>query len=301
VETTNTVAMIEQYFSWANMVPAPAYMALGVGIATVLAGAAAAIWAARRSVRPRAPDDTAIREQLIGPAALILLPFLFWMFGPNARHFVLTLAGFSILTGWAITKFYVPRFTPVLASVLSLIAANQVLTEAARPALLRMNAAHSVYRPPPEFRTTFTIAPLGLSWQHHAALDARWHKWDELGDMTATSCEANTVIFSDNAEQLISRFFVAGGKLEPSNLFLVHGFIAYSGNIGAHRYVFISKMSGWPKDAVAEVLADATFDDYKLDASKNWPSYGVSDSIALKESETSRCAASLDFLMLMSV
>ena len=38
-----------------------------------------------------------------------------------------------------------------------------------------------------------------------------------------------------------------------------------------------------------------------MDASKNWPSYGVSDSIALKESETSRCAASLDFLMLMSV
>jgi hypothetical protein len=38
-----------------------------------------------------------------------------------------------------------------------------------------------------------------------------------------------------------------------------------------------------------------------LDASKNWPSYGVSDSIAVKESETSRCAASLDFLMLMSV
>jgi hypothetical protein len=39
----------------------------------------------------------------------------------------------------------------------------------------------------------------------------------------------------------------------------------------------------------------------ELDASKNWPSYGVSDSIALKESETSRCAASLDFLMLLSV
>ena len=39
----------------------------------------------------------------------------------------------------------------------------------------------------------------------------------------------------------------------------------------------------------------------QMDASKNWPSYGVSDSIALKESETSRCAASLDFLMLLSV
>jgi cytochrome c peroxidase len=38
----------------------------------------------------------------------------------------------------------------------------------------------------------------------------------------------------------------------------------------------------------------------KLDASKNWPSYGVSDSIAVKESETSRCAASLDFSILTS-
>src|ERR1700745_1349951 len=107
-------------------------MALGAGIATVLAGTAAGIWAIRRSVRPRVPDDTTIREQLIGPAVLILVPFVFWMFDPIARHFILTVAGFAILTGWAITKFSGPRFAPVFVSVLTLIAANQVLSEAVR-------------------------------------------------------------------------------------------------------------------------------------------------------------------------
>jgi hypothetical protein len=286
VETTRADAVIEQFFSWANVVQAPAYMALGAGIATVAAGAAAGIWALRRSVRPRAPDDTTIREQLIGPASLILVPYAFWMFGPIARHFILAVAGFSILTGWAITKFSGPRFAPAFVSVLTLIAANQVLSEAVRPTLLRMNAARSVYRTPPEFLTTFTFAPLGLSWRHHAALDARWHKWNEVGDMVATSCEANTVIFSDNAEQLIARFFAAGGKQDRSNLFLVHGFNAYSGNLGAHHYVFIPKLTGYPKDAVAEVLADTGFDDYKLYADPILPS--IYDKVAIPPARMAR-------------
>jgi hypothetical protein len=46
---------------------------------------------------------------------------------------------------------------------------------------------------------------------------------------------------------LTARFFAAGGKLDRSNLFLVHGFNAYSGNIGAHHYVFLPKLTGWPK------------------------------------------------------
>jgi hypothetical protein len=171
-------------------------------------------------------------------------------------------------------------------AALGLIAANQVLSEAVRPALLRRNAARSLYRPPPEFLTTFTLAPLGLSWQHHAALDARWHKWNEVGDMAATSCEANTVIFSDNAEQLIARFFAAGGKLDRSNLFLVHGFSAYSGNIGAHHYVFIPKLTGWPNDAVAEVLADPAFDNYKLYADPILPS--IYDKVAIPPARMAR-------------
>jgi hypothetical protein len=286
VETTR-VSIVLEYFSWTNVVPGLAYMALGVGIATVLAGAAAAIWAIKRSVQPRVPDDTtAIREQLIGPAALILVSYGFWMFLPVSRHFTLTLAGFSILVGWTISKLSARRSALAFVAALGLIAANQVLSEAVRPALLRMNAARSVYRPPPEFLTTFTLAPLGFSWQHHAALDARWHKWNEVGDLAATSCEANTVIFSDNAEQLIARFFAASGRLDRSNLFLVHGFHAYSGNIGAHHYVFIAKLTGYPNDAVAEVLADPAFDDYKLYADPILPS--IYDKVAIPPARMAR-------------
>lgn len=285
VETTR-VSIVLEYFSWTNVASALAYMALGVGIATVLAGAAAGIWAIKRSVQPRAPDDTTICEQLIGPAALILVPYAFWMFLPISRHFTLTVAGFSRLVGWTISKLSARRSAPAFVAVLGLIAANQVLSEAVRPVLLHMNAARSVYRSPPEFLTTFTFAPVGLTWRHHAALDARWHKWIDVGNFAATSCEANTVIFGGEAELLISRFFAAGGKLDRSNIFLLHGFHAYSGNIGAHHYVFIPKDTGWPKDAVAEVLADPAFDDYKLYADPILPS--IYDKTAIPPARLAR-------------
>ena len=179
-------------------------MALGCGIATVLFGASAGAFVIIKSLRTETRADAKIAaEQLLGPAELILIPLLFWHLDPPpSRHFILTLAGFAILSGWGLSRLSAFRYVPAFAVVLGLIAANQILSEAVRPALLRMNAAHSRYRPAPEMYTTFTMAPLGLIWEHHRALNERGHKWNVIGDMVATSCEANTFILSNNAEQL---------------------------------------------------------------------------------------------------
>jgi hypothetical protein len=260
----NGAGFFEQFYHWSNVVPGLVYMSLGCGIATVLVGTGVVVFVIIRLVRSRTLDDIKNTvDQLIGPIALTLVPFAFWIANPQpSRHFLLVLAGFSILIGWAISHLSF-RLVPALVTVLGLIATNQVLSEAARPALLRINAARSPYRPPPEFYNTFTHAPLGWSWQHHAALKSRLLRWKALGDMVATACDANTVIFSDESEQIFSRLY-AGGAPVQSSVSDIHGFVAYSGTREAHHFVFISKMTGWPKDAVATILADPNFNNYQL-------------------------------------
>jgi hypothetical protein len=257
--------VFERFFSWSNVVRAFAFMPLGCGIATVVVAVGLGFLVIAGKIRPRVADAYKVTlEQLIGPIALVLVPFVFWLGNPApSRHFILVLAGFSILIGWAISNWPALRFAPVLTAVIGLIVANQVLSEAVRPTLLRMNAAGSAFHLPPEFYTTFDHAPLGWTWQHHAAVDARWHQVDALGDILATSCDANTVIFTDEAEHFIHRFFAAGWRLDPSKTF-IHGANAFSGNLGAHYYVIMPKWTAYPKDVVAEVLADPSFDDYKL-------------------------------------
>ncbi|MGH6868237.1 MAG: hypothetical protein ACREDA_05060 [Methylocella sp.] len=263
----------EYFYRWMNVVPGFAYMSLGCGIATVLVAAGGVVLLVIRSVRPSVAADTkGTLQQLIGPIALILVPFVFWIANPApARHFVLVLAGISILIGWAIGNLPAVRFMPVLTGVLGLIVANQALSVAVRPTLLLVRAARSPYRRPPERHNSFTMAPVGWSWQHHAALEARLLQWKALGDMVATSCDTNTVIFSDQSEQIFSRLYARGASVQAS-VILVNGFIGLSGAHGARHYVFIAKMTGWPKDAVAAVLADPSFDNYQLYADPYLPS-----------------------------
>jgi hypothetical protein len=282
----NGRGFFEQFYHWSNVVPAIVYMSLGCGIATVL-GAGVVVMVIIRRVRSSAADDVkGTLEQLISPIALILVPFVFWVANPQpSRHFLLVLAGISILIGWAVSNLPTFRFVPALVTVLGLIVANQVLSEAVRPTLLRMNATRSPYHRPPEPHATFTHAPLGWIWQHHATLESRLLRWKAFGDMVATGCDANTVIFSDESEQIFSRLY-AGGASVQSSVSDIHGFIAFGGTLGAHHFVFISKMTGWPKDAVATVLADSSFDNYQLYADPYLPS--IYDKMTIPVSRLAR-------------
>ena len=70
--------VFEQFYRWSNVVPGLAYMSLGCGIATVLVGIGALILIIARNVRPRASHDVKkTLEQLIGPIALVVVPFVF--------------------------------------------------------------------------------------------------------------------------------------------------------------------------------------------------------------------------------
>jgi hypothetical protein len=262
----------EQFYRWSNILPGTVYMSLGAGTATIIAAMAVVLAIAWKM---RSGDSDNIKrtlEQIVGPVALILVPFVFWIANPQpSRHFILTVAGISILIGWAIASL--TNFSRVLAvtTVLGLIVANQILSEAVRPPLLRMSAARSPYTRPLEPHDTFTHAPVGWIWQHHATLDSRLHKFKELGQMVTTSCDANTLIFSDESEQIFSRLY-AGGTPVTASVDRINGFDAFRATVGGRHFIFIIKMNAWPNDAVAMVLNDPSFDKYQLYADPYLPS-----------------------------
>ena len=96
-------------------------------------------------------------------------------------------------------------------------------------------------------------------------------RWKALGDTVATACDANIVIFSDESEQLFSRLY-SGGSTVQASLAYVDGFVTFNGTRGTQHFVFISKMTGWPKDAIATVLSDSSFEGYQLYADPYLPS-----------------------------
>jgi hypothetical protein len=285
--------LFAEFYRWANVVPGFVYMTLGCGIATVILGVGVVVLLTVRNVWVGpTPDWMNTLGQLMGPISLIVVPFVFWLPNPQpSRHFLLVLAGLSILIGWAIGKLLTFRFVPALVSVLIIVAANQALSEGVRPALLRMNATRSPYRPPPEPYNTFNHAPLGLAWRHHATLESRLLRWKALGDTVATSCDANIVIFSDEPEQIFSRLYASGTSIKANAVCAtdnrevscnhaplyrggtrIDGFRAFRATRGPRRFTFIYKTSGWPKDAVATILADSNFDGYQLYADAYLPS-----------------------------
>ena len=284
----------EFYTSLATIVPGLVYMAVGCGIVTVVAAAIAGLYAIGGAFA-RAASANGLARQLPGPLALILVPTLFFLPNPvPSRHFEMTLAGFAILIGIVLAQRPASG-RPALGRVaalgiaLAIGAGNQVMAEAVRPTLLRINQAHSPYLPLPEAYPTATHADLGWGWRRHATLVARRTAWNALGNRIATSCDAHLIVLSDEVEQIFSRLYAGGVpvtanrvtiQVEPgaaaeatpagdSTRVLMVGVGAprLPGLIGVRdgkTFVMVEKDHAWPYDPVATVLADPAYRDYKI-------------------------------------
>jgi hypothetical protein len=259
------VAFFHQFFHLTNVVPGFVYIVLGCGIATaalaILIVPAAIV---RTRWNKRQTNIYAELGPLIAPIALVIIPFTFWITNPQpSRHFLLMLAGLAIFVGWAVQRVG-PRSAIVTAfAAICVVVLNQGLSEVMRPTLLRLNQARSPYLPVAEAYGTFTHAPLGLIYKRQAALTDRRANWAHFGDQVATACDAKIVVLSDEAEQIIARLYVggAGVRIEATNW---RGYIAYTVRRGAHLYMILAKMNGWPRDAVSEVLSDPVLADYRI-------------------------------------
>lgn len=258
-------SFFDQFYRWSNLGPGIVYLALGCGIVTVTVGALAGLVIVVRGIRSKNGETyRELAEKLVGPIALILVPTAFWIANPQpARHFILVLAGFAILIGCLGETVWRRNPVAALVALLVIVVGNQALSAAVRPTLLAMNEARSPYRPAPEAYRTFTHAPLGWSWLHHEALDARRRNWNALGDEIATACDAGVIIFSDEAEQLITRLYVGGVPVKAMSS-RIDGFVAFTGIRDGRTFIFISKMTGWPADAIKAIVTDHSFDRFQL-------------------------------------
>nr|WP_294551767.1 hypothetical protein [uncultured Rhodopila sp.] len=286
--TTVSGYFVESY-SFATIAPGLVYMAVGCGFATIAAAAVALLylgWSARSvDIAPRPPLG-----ELLGPLALIIVPLLFFLPNPQpTRHFLMPLAGMAILIGMALAGRLATGRLAALGIALGIGVANQVLAEGARPALLRINEAHSPYLPVPSDYPTTTHANLGWEWRRHAALVDKRERWQALGETLRTSCDTHLIVLSDESEQLFSRLY-AGGTPVKANRFIfavdtgtspinqalrsdrntvvvgegdskLTGFI---GVIGPRTFIIVEKSHIWPGDAVAEILKNPAFADYKI-------------------------------------
>jgi hypothetical protein len=248
-----------EFYTWATIVPGAVYMAVGCGLATATLGILALLWVTGSAIRNRG-----FEAELLGPLALIIVPMAFFLPNPMpTRHFLLTLAGFGILFGILVTRRVAFGRAAVYGLVAALVVGNHVLAEVARPTLLRANEAHSPYLPLHDAYETTTHANIGWFWQRHAALIARRERWRTFGDKISTSCDAHTIVFSDENPQLFSRLYAAGLPVKADEYWYGHFGVKHAIRNGK-EFIMMEKMNGWPEDAVAKVLADPALRDFKL-------------------------------------
>jgi len=269
----------EHFWHWSNIPPGTIYLSLGAGIATVIAATAIMLVVTFNIFSNDLKTAKRTIEQLIGPIALILFPVAFWIANPTpSRHFLLAIAGISIVIGWAVSTLTSFGIIATVLGALGLIAANQALSEVVRRPILNMNAARSPYIRSPEEYQTSTHAPVGFFWQRHSALDLRFHRFKDIGEMVRTSCDRDTLILSDESEQIFSRLYKGGTPLEAVNT-RVGEFSVIRVTVKDRHFAFAVKMTGWPKDAVALMLNQPSFDNYQLYADPYFPS--IYDKVAI--------------------
>jgi hypothetical protein len=247
-----------RWFSLSQISGSLVYMVLGCGIATVSAATLAVLWLAWRNDGLR---QTGL-AQILGPAALVLTPLGFFVasWGPT-RHFILTYAGFSIFLAIALTAYLAMQRFAALGVVLLLAAANQVLAEVVRRPVLAVNNATSPYRPIWTGYLTATNAPLGWVWKRHEVLAERRAIVQAEGNMLTTPCQAHTIILTnDDTAQLFSRPYAGGVPVEGRR----EGSDDIRARVENHIILYLAKPTRWPEDAVALILADPAYNDFKL-------------------------------------
>jgi hypothetical protein len=249
------------FYTWATVPPGVVYLVVGCGLATAALGLLAAVWLVISRLRP---SDDADLATLLGPLALLVVPMVFFLPNPMpTRHFMLTLAGFGIVLGIVASRRPALGRAAVYAAVATLVVANHALAELVRPLLLRVNAAHTAYLPANDAYPTTTHVNIGWFWQRHAALIARRERWQAFGDKISTSCDAHTLVSTDEGSHIFSRLYAAGLPIQAEP-FHIAGFRGIHGVRDGKDFIVLEKMNGWPGDAVATVLADRSLSQYRL-------------------------------------
>ena len=128
-----------------------------------------------------------------------------------ARHFILCLAGVSMLTGIMIERRFGARPLAVYAVALGIVAGNQALGAVTGPLILRY-APSKLLALPDGTRHLPRGFPTGTSWGFHRAFVAEELKTEAFAARVRGVCDDKTLVMSLDATQIFAGLYAASYK-----------------------------------------------------------------------------------------
>jgi hypothetical protein len=263
--TVHLTSFVSEYIHWKDIPVGIAVVGLSFGIATAAVGviAIAAIVRAVYAAPARSAEGTAVRHSFLGPLTLIVPALIFWIANPRpGRHFILCLAGVSLLAGWLVPRLAATRPLLVYALALGIVFANQACGALAGPLILR-HAPSKIVVLPGDIHHLLRGIPTGSSWSYHRALAAEELGTNAFANRVRATCSDKTLVLSLDATQIFSDLYAGSGSWSADEQRL-NRFPILTAHLGDRTIAVLSESEGWPQDAAAYVLADPTFRDYKL-------------------------------------
>lgn len=237
---------------------------LDCGIATTLVALFAAVRVARTAIRGASPaEGTPSSLRLaIGAGSLIILPFVFWIANPiPPRHFILCLSGMSMLIGWLLTSQASGRPLATYTAAVTVALANQAFAVMAGPVIMSHYPTKLIRAPGQPI--IMPPVPIGSSWAYLQAAKAERSRTNAFAQPLLTTCDSKIIALSENQHEIFS-YLYEGSRNWNVKRYYWRGFLVLDGKDGLADFMAISLHEGWPRDVVAEVLADRKLDSYKI-------------------------------------
>jgi hypothetical protein len=238
---------------------------LSCGIATAAVGVIAIVAMVRgiRRADSGLEQRAALCHAAAGPLLLIIPALVFWIANARpGRHFILCLAGISILAGWLIQRHVSARPLRVYAIALGIVIANQALGALAGPIFLRYAPSKIVVLPDGTHHLPHAMLT-GSSWGYHRAFVAEQLRTTAFAKRVEGACEEKTLVLSLEATQILADLYPASTVWNAERGQL-RRFLVREAQLGDRTVRVLSENEGWPDDAAADALADPAFRDYKL-------------------------------------
>ena len=254
-------SFFDAFFKLENLARGLAAPIIALGFAStllVLIALASELFALARD--PRRMQALALAVPLLGPLALIGFALLFWTFNPMpARHFMMLVVGCCAIIG-VVAARRLPLSLPIaLAAVLGVAAANQLLSEATRPVLMRLIDPH-IRRP----LATIVSAPTGFAWERHRLIKARAAEETAFGDqVAAATCNSKMVVISDQSAHLATSLF-RHGPLPTLIAGDYGGAVRVQARWSDRAIDYIYRSRNQRTDLPAQILADPAYTDWKV-------------------------------------
>lgn len=233
------------------------------GMATTIVGLVAFGRLVRACKAAPAAQRAEFLSFAIGPSLLIVAPLAFWLADPRpGRHFILCLAGISMLIGWLISQHAPARPLLGYALVVGIVLSNQALGALTGPVILRY-APSKIVALPGGVRHLPRGFPTGSSWSYHRAFVAEQLKTSAFAKRVEGACDDKTLVLSLDATQIFSGLYRESNPWNAEEREF-HHFPVLTARIGGRTILVLSENEGWPGDAAADALAEPAFSGYKL-------------------------------------